>query len=318
MVKSIGILLYPDFQILDAAGPLTAFEIAGIMAGNAYELTVLSLEGGLVRSSSGAAMASVPARKANAPDTLIVVGGKGSRQAMHCPETRIFLQAQANSVRRLCSICSGAFMLATAGLLEGRRAATHWRWADNLASQFPEVMVEPDAIHVRDGSVWTSAGISAGIDLALALIAADLGEDIARAVAQEMVVYFRRPGGQSQFSALLEMGGGEGRFGALLGWMRDHLRQRLTVEVLAEQAAMSPRHFTRAFTQSVGMSPARAVERLRLEAARERVEGSSEPIEQIAGAIGFCDPERMRRAFLRAFGQPPQALRRLALRSRSA
>jgi transcriptional regulator GlxA family with amidase domain len=310
MTRRIGILLYPDFQLLDAAGPIAAFEIASRLVGGAYEHEILSAEGGLVRSSSGVALESLPFSAAGVLDTVLVVGGQGSRQAMHCPATIAFLQTQNRSARRLCSVCSGAFPLAAAGLLEGRRAATHWRQAEELARLFPRIAVEPDAIHVRDGQVWTSAGITAGIDLALALIAEDLGEAAAKRVAQEMVVYYRRPGGQSQFSALLDMGGGEGRFSALLGWMRGHLRERLGIEVLAEKAAMSPRHFSRAFTASVGMSPARAVERLRLEAARERVEHSSVPIETIAGATGFRDPERMRRAFLRAFGHPPQTMRR--------
>jgi transcriptional regulator GlxA family with amidase domain len=310
MTRHIGILIYPDFQILDASGPIAAFEIAARHVADSYRLAILSASGGPVRSSSGAELGSEPAGAAGAPDTLIVAGGKGCQRAMECPELRAVVVTQARRSRRLCSVCSGAFLLAAAGVLDGRRVTTHWRRAEELARLFPRLVVEPDAIHIRDGAVWTSAGITAGIDLSLALIAEDLGEAVARRVAQEMVVYYRRPGGQSQFSALVEMGGGDGRFAGLLGWMRDHLDARLTVEVLAERVAMSPRHFSRAFGRSVGMSPARAVERLRLETARERVEHSSMPIEAIAGMVGFHDPERMRRAFLRAFGQPPQALRR--------
>ncbi len=312
MARHIGILIYQDFQILDASGPITAFEIAARHQADVYRLAILSASGGPVRSSSGAVLGSEPASAAGALDTLIVTGGRGCRRAMECPEIRAFVAAQARGARRLCSVCSGAFLLAAAGVLDGRRVTTHWRRTEELARLFPRLLVEPDAIHIRDGAIWTSAGITAGIDLSLALIAGDLGEAVARRVAQEMVVYYRRPGGQSQFSALIEMGGGDGRFAGLLGWMRDHLDARLTVEVLAERAAMSPRHFSRAFSRSVGMSPARAVERLRLETARERVEHSSMPIEVIAGMVGFHDPERMRRAFLRAFGQPPQALRRSA------
>lgn len=312
MMKHIGVLIYPDFQILDAAGPISAFEIAGRNSQQAYGLSILSMHGGFVRSSSGAAFASDATKTARGLDTLIVVGGEGSKQAMQCPQSKAFVQRQALSTRRICSVCTGAFVLAAAGLLDGRRATTHWRRAAALAEQFPAITVEANAIHVHEGSIWTSAGITAGIDLALALIAEDFGENLARRVAQEMVVYYRRPGGQSQFSALLEMDTGEGRFSDLLDWMRRHLSERLTVEILAEKAAMSPRHFARAFAYSVGMSPAKAVERLRLEAARERVEYSEEPIEMIAARTGFHDPERMRRAFLRAFGQPPQAMRRIA------
>ncbi|HKR89534.1 MAG TPA: helix-turn-helix domain-containing protein [Phenylobacterium sp.] len=170
--------------------------------------------------------------------------------------------------------------------------------------------LEPDRIYVQDGPVWTSAGITAGIDLALALIEEDLGEAVARRTARQLVVHHRRPGGQSQFSELLELGGASGRFGALLDWARERLAEPLGVERLAEQAAMSPRHFARAFAAETGTTPAKAVERLRLEAARLRVETTREPIDRIAEATGFRDPERMRRAFLRAFGQPPQALRR--------
>lgn len=312
MPRAIGLFLYEDFQILDACGPITSFEIAGRMAGDAYRLILLSARGGPVRSSSGVALDTACAGRVGAVDTLIVVGGNGSREAMRDEANAAFLAQATNTVRRLCSVCSGAFLLAAAGALDGRRATTHWRRAPMLARLFPQVTVEPDRIHIRDGHVWTSAGISAGIDLALALIAEDLGEDLARSVAQEMVVYYRRPGGQSQFSALAELGGDGSPFAPLLDWTRSHLDQRLTVEALAAQAAMSPRNFSRAFTREMGMSPARAVERLRLEVARERVESSPEPIEQIAASLGFNDPERMRRAFLRAFGQPPQAMRRIA------
>lgn len=307
----IGMLVYPGFQILDATGPIAAFEIAARMAGMEAGCVLLSADGGLVASSSGIALATQPLSAVPVCDTVIVVGGHGCTAAMACVRTAAYLRA--STARRVCSVCSGALVLAGAGLLDGRAATTHWRRAEELAARFPAITVRPDAIHVRDGRFWTSAGITAGIDLALALIAEDHGEPLARRVAQEMVVYYRRPGGQSQFSALLDLG--EGRFAELLGWMRANLAGRLTVETLAAQAAMSPRHFTRAFTRATGMSPARAVERLRTEAARERVERSEEPIELIAPAVGFGDPERMRRAFLRAFGQPPQAMRRMAQRS---
>jgi transcriptional regulator GlxA family with amidase domain len=315
MRRTIGLFLFDDFQLLDACGPITSFEVAGRLAEAPYRLVLLSAAGGPVRSSAGVVIETVAANSrhgAGLLDTLMVVGGDGSRQAMRDAATLAYLRTAAGTVRRLCSVCSGALVLAGAGLLDGRRATTHWRRAAQLARLFPEVIVEPDRIHVRDGPVWTSAGITAGIDLALALIAEDLGEPVARAAAQEMVVYYRRPGGQSQFSALVDLGGEAGPFAALLDWIRAHLGERLTVEMLAAEAAMSPRNFSRAFTREMGMSPAKAVERLRLEVARERVEHSPVPIERIAANLGFHDPERMRRAFLRAFGQPPQALRRMA------
>jgi transcriptional regulator GlxA family with amidase domain len=212
-------------------------------------------------------------------------------------------------------VCSGAFLIAEAGLLDGKRATTHWSRSRQFAHRYANVRLEPDRIFVRDGKIWSSAGITAGVDLALALIADDLGEPVARRVAQQLVVYRRRPGGQSQFSALLEMERPEGRFGPLLGWARERLGEPLTVERLAERAAMSPRNFARRFAEETGVTPARAVERLRVEAARERVEGGRAPIDAIAAEIGFGDSERMRRAFLRAYGQPPQALRRAAAAS---
>ena len=214
--------------------------------------------------------------------------------------------------RRTASVCSGAFVLAAAGLLDGRRATTHWARAEEFARAYPRVRVEPDRIFIRDGALWTSAGVTAGIDLALALVADDLGEPAAKRAAQQLVVYHRRPGGQSQFSALLEADRPGSRFSPVLAWARERLDERLSVERLADRAAMSPRHFARAFAAETGMTPAKAVERLRLEASRERIEGGSEPIEQVAAHTGFGDPERMRRAFIRAFGQPPQALRRTA------
>lgn len=309
-MKTVGLFLYERFQLLDASGPMTAFEIAEEMAPGTYRLMTLSIRGGPVISTSRLMVETVAAETAGPFDTLIVVGGHGSDQAALCPDSMAFLRRSAADVRRMCSVCSGAFLLASAGLMEGRRVATHWRITDDLQRQFPGTRVESDRIFVRDGSVWSSGGITAGIDMALALIAEDLGEKVARRVAQEMVVYYRRPGGQSQFSALAELGGEETLFSPLLDWIRTHLSDRLTVEQLADRVAMSPRNFSRAFHRAIGVSPAKAIERLRLEAARERVEYSREPIEQIAAHTGFRDPERMRRSFVRAFGQPPQGLRR--------
>ncbi len=214
--------------------------------------------------------------------------------------------------RRLCSVCSGAFILAAADLLDGLSATTHWRSAASFARKFPKVHMRADRIYVRQGRVWTSAGVSAGIDLALALTIEDLGDEVAKRTAREMVLYYRRPGAQSQFSALLEMHSPDHRFSVLLDTVRARLDRHWTVETLAEEVCMSPRHFSRAFADATGMSPAKAVERLRLEAARERVEAGVEPIEIVAAKAGFRDPERMRRAFVQTFGVPPQGLRRQA------
>lgn len=313
MPLTIGVLIFPDFQLLDAAGPIGAIEMP--MRGMdppAYRLKILAKEPGLVMSSAGVAMPAEAMADAGPLDTLIVVGGAGTRAPATCEETLGFIRAQAETARRVCSVCSGSMILAAAGLLDGRRATSHWGRSRQFPKLFPKVKFEPDRIYTRDGKFWTSAGITAGIDLALALIADDLGEDVARRAAQELVVYRRRPGGQSQFSALLEMERPDGRFSNLLGWMRENLDQPLTVEQLADKAAMSARNFARAFAAETGMTPAKAVERLRIEAARERVEATSESIDRIALTTGFSDPERMRRAFLRSYGQPPQAIRRAA------
>jgi transcriptional regulator GlxA family with amidase domain len=312
MTRQVGLLIFPDFQLLDAAGPITAFEAAGRgTQPPAYRLRVIARTAGPVASSSGVPL--VAEQLIDDPlDTLIVAGGWGTREASGCTETLAYVRAAAARAGRTASVCTGAFILAAAGLLDDRRATTHWSRAAALARAYPRVRVEPDRIFVHDGPVWTSAGITAGIDLALALIAEDLGEPVARRAAQQLVVYHRRPGGQSQFSALLEADRPGSRFSPLLTWARERLEEPLSVDRLADRAAMSPRHFARAFTAEMGVTPAKAVERLRLEAAREWIERSSSPIEGIAEHTGFGDPERMRRAFLRAFGQPPQALRRHA------
>jgi transcriptional regulator GlxA family with amidase domain len=311
--RSIGVLIFDNFQLLDAAGPIGAFEMPmrGIKP-SPYTMEIIAPEAGPVRSSAGAVWLADAMPERPKYDTVIIAGGFGTREAMADPRVQAFVKAALKTARRVCSVCSGAYVLAAAGLLEGKRATTHWGRTPDFQKRFPGVKLEPDCIYIRDGKVWTSAGITAGIDLALALIADDLGEEVSRKTAQELVVYHRRPGGQSQFSALLDIERVEGRFTPLLGWMRERLDQALPVEVLAEQAKMSPRNFARAFVAETGVTPAKAVERLRLESARERVEHSADPIDVVAQDVGFGDGERMRRAFVRAFGQPPQALRRLA------
>jgi len=311
MQRTIAFLIFPDFQILDAAGPLGAFELPmRSVSPTPYALKVIAKQPGAVASSSGALMMAESFEAAGPIDTLVIAGGAGARGPGMCEETLEFVRRTAKTARRTASVCSGAYVLAAAGLLEGRRATTHWSRAEHFARTYPNVRLQPDRIFVRDGEIWTSAGITAGIDLVLALVADDLGEAVARRTAQQLVVYRRRPGGQSQFSALLQLEKADGQFSGLLAWAREHLAEPLGVERLAGEVAMSPRNFSRAFTAETGVSPARAVERLRLEAARAQIESSAASVEQIASAVGFGDPERMRRAFVRAFGQPPQALRR--------
>lgn len=308
----IGILIFPDFQLLDAAGPISVFEVAARCAGKPLPLRVLALNAGPVRSSSGAEMMARDFKSANAITTLVIAGGTGVTDAARCEATRAFVQRLAKRGVRVASVCSGAYVLAEAGLLDGRRATTHWGRTRDFVARYPKVKFEPDQIFTRDGNVWTSAGITAGIDLALAMVTEDHGEEIAQHAARHLVLYHRRSGGQSQFSSLLELKAPNGRFGALLSWARENLDTRLTVEDLADRAGMSARHFARAFAAETGATPSKAIERLRLEVARERVQSSREAIELVAETTGFGDPERMRRAFIRAFGQPPQALRRAA------
>ncbi|MBR1247100.1 GlxA family transcriptional regulator [Bradyrhizobium sp. AUGA SZCCT0169] len=308
----IGVLIFPDFQLLDAAGPISVFEIAARFSGAAPAIRTLAATPGPVRSTSGVEMLARGFKPSSAITTLIVAGGEGVRTAAICPKTLAFVRALARRGVRVASVCSGAYVLAEAGLLDGRRATTHWQRTRHFVSAYPKVKLEADRIYTRDGNVWTSAGISAGIDLALAMVVEDYGDEIAQRTAKQLVLYHRRSGGQSQFSSLLELKSPTGRFGPLLAWAREHLDAPLTVEDLAEQAGMSSRHFTRAFIAETGTTPSKAVERLRIEVARQRVQSSSEAIERVAEITGFRDPERMRRAFIRAFGQPPQSLRRAA------
>ncbi|WP_044559969.1 GlxA family transcriptional regulator [Azospirillum sp. B4] len=312
MTRTIAFLAYPGFQILDVTGPLAAFEIAGRYARHPYDIRVIAPQPGPVASSSGACLMAQGLMDPAGLDTLVVAGGDGVNAASAAPALLDYARAVAGHARRITSVCSGTFLLAAAGLLDGRRVTTHWYRTASFARRFPRVRLEPDRIFIRDGAYWTSAGITAGIDLALALVAEDLGEAIARRTARQLVIPYRRQGGQSQFSTLLEMQGTTSRFGDLLAWVRDNLALRLTVDELAAQAAMSPRNFARAFTADQGLTPAKAVEQLRLEVARDLVEEGPASLDRIAIETGFGDTERMRRAFIRAFGAPPQAIRRTA------
>lgn len=309
MTRIVGVVVHPGFQLLDVAGPTTAFEIAERFRPGSYDLRLLAPGGGQIHSSSGAALATLPLQQ-RALHTIVVSGG----EIIRSPDAAaaIVRWLKRSRARRIASVCTGAFLLAEAGRLDGRRATTHWESTDHFRRRYPRVTLDADRIFVRDGNVWTSAGITAGIDLALALIEEDLGPDVARRTAQQLVVHQRRPGGQSQFAGVMRMTGRTGRFTPLLDWMRAHLAAPLTVERLADHAAMSPRHFARAFTAEIGTTPAKAVERYRLEAARTAVEGSERSFDEIAEVTGFGDAGRMRRAFLRSFGLPPQALRRAA------
>ncbi|MGF6171860.1 GlxA family transcriptional regulator [Ensifer sp. 4252] len=307
----IGFFVFSRFELLDLSGPLAAFGIANRLGQGTYRLSVVSAEGGTVFDLNGVGVSSE--RLADQRfDSLIVVGGPAEPACGARAETVDLLRAATDGIRRVASVCTGAFLLAAIGSLDSRYATTHWRHAPQLQALYPKVRVEADRIFVKHDHVWTSAGITAGIDLALALIEEDLGIEAARAVARDLVVYHRRLGGQSQYSTLLDLDPPSDRIRKTLTFARSHLHQRLSVERLAEAAHLSPRQFSRAFFRETGQTPAKAVERLRAETARPRVEEGIENLAVISHAVGFADPERMRQAFIRCFGQPPQALRRAA------
>lgn len=306
-MQSIGIVLYPGFQLLDLS-PSTVFEFANLcLPEPRYNIRMLSEHGGPVLSSAGFSLDSEPFDD-EPIDTVLVPGdNRGTTQSSGLIT---FLQRAAEASRRVASACTGAFVLGQAGLLDGRRVTTHWTYSLKLQNLYPASKMEQDRIFIVDGPIWTSAGGTAALDLALAMVERDCGADIALAVSKKLVIYHRRGGGQPQFSALLEMEPKSDRIQMALTWARDHLQADLSVEQLAQVASLSTRQFSRAFREETGESPARAVERLRLEAAKLMMEEGRHPIETIANQTGFGDRERMRRAFLRTYGRSPQAMRR--------
>ena len=308
-MQRIGFIVFPGFQAMSFAAA-SVFEFANITAGEPfYDMHTLSETGGPIPSSIGMVI-ETKAFSRTVFDTIIVGGGTGIVPTT--PGVLGFVRKSLKTARRTASICTGAFVLAEAGILDGRRATTHWAYAPELQKRFPNVRVEADRIFIVDGPVWSSAGMTAGIDLALAMVEKDLSAEVARSVAQKLVVYHRRAGGQSQHSALLELAPKSDRIQSALAYAKRNLHTELSVERLADAANLSPRQFSRAFRAETGQSPAKAVENLRVEAARLMMEQSRHPIDVVARESGFTDRRRMRQAFLRAFGQPPQAIRRNA------
>jgi transcriptional regulator GlxA family with amidase domain len=310
IVMRIGMIVVPGFDVMSFA-PLSAFDAANIMLGEQrYEVRVLSEQGGRINNSLGTEI--VTERLSQVQFDTIMVGA--SHDIGRAPAGIIeFLKTALGSTRRIASICVGAFTLAQAGLLDGRRATTHWLYGRELQRQFPKIKVEVDRIFIADGPIWTSAGMTAGIDLALGLIEKDAGPDAARVVAKALVVHHRRAGGQSRHSVLLDVDAKSDRVQEALVFARRNLHESLSVERLAQVAGLSPRQFSRVFCLETGQSPAKAIENLRLEAARLLLEQGRRPIEAIAEETGFGDRERMRRAFLRAFGQTPQGIRNASI-----
>ncbi len=302
-MRKVIVIAFPGAQSLDVAGPVEVFAAAG-----EYAVEIVAPTAGAVRSHSGLTLVTERAlAEVSGPlDTLVVAGGQGVREVIEDVGVIADVRRLAPSTRRIASVCTGALVLAEAGLLDGRRATTHWGSCDVLAQRYPAVRVDPDPIFVRDGETWTSAGVTAGIDMALAMVEDDLGRDVALAIARRFVVFLKRPGGQSQFSAQLS-----GQFAEqpplrdLQAWVVEHLGEDLSVERLANQVAMSVRNFSRAFHREVGVTPARFVERARVEDARRRLEDTVTSVEEIAVGCGFGTAETMRRTFLRVLRVTP-------------
>jgi transcriptional regulator GlxA family with amidase domain len=313
--RVIEVLAYPSVQLLDVTGPLQVFASANDHVAQTggtppYVLRVVAKGGQGVTGSSGLGITTSPLPRAGTTlDTLMIAGGPGVDAAIADPALVDWVWQRTKKARRVASVCTGAFLLAASGALDGRRAVTHWSCCAELARRFPAVQVESDPIFIRDGSVWTSAGVTAGIDLALALVEEDLGRTAALAVARYLVVFLKRPGGQAQFSEALSQQSAEDEFGALHDWINRHLAADLSLARLARQAGMSERSFSRHYAQATGLTPARAIERLRVEAARRLLSESRLPVKRISQRCGFGSEETMRRSFLRALAATPQDYR---------
>jgi transcriptional regulator GlxA family with amidase domain len=311
-------VVYEGMSLLDFSGPLGAFRAVAFhpdyMGGKLpYETHVVSATGGPVMTADGVALITAPLASLNGKtiDTLIVPGGPHAQQIMANKPLAQWIKARGPKVRRIASVCTGSFLLAAAGVLKGKRVVTHWAYCSELQRLNPDIRVEPDAIYTKDGNVWTSAGVTAGIDLAMAMIEEDLGRDLAMLVARILVVYLRRTGGQSQYSALLaaQAGADADRFAELDRWIAENLTADLRVERLAEKAGMSARNFARRYAEARKMTPARAVEAIRIDAAKRALEESGERMPQIAKRCGFSDEDQMRVAFARQLGISPVAYR---------
>ena len=310
--RRIVLLAFDRLQALDLVGPAEVFSMASRLSDGAYSLEVVASEKTEISTSSGLHLR--PDRSLAACrgpiDTLVVVGGEGVPQALRDERLVSWIVKAASRSRRVASVCNGAFVLARAGLLDGRRATTHWSACETLQRRHPATTVEPDSIFVKDGDVYTSAGVTAGMDLSLALVEEDLGRRAALEVARWLVLFLKRPGGQSQFSAQLSAQAADREpLRDLQAWIADNLEQDLSVPALAERACMSPRNFARAFRREVGVTPAVYVEAARIETARVALDGTQEPIESIARRCGFGTVETMRRAFHRRLGVGPSSYR---------
>jgi transcriptional regulator GlxA family with amidase domain len=306
-MHTVSLVIYPGFQAISLAIS-TVFEFANVLTGKAvYEFSIASERGGSVRSSVGFSVDTQALNQAGC-DTLIISGNNDC--SLPSPALLKSIHGAQLSARRVASICTGSFVLAEMGLLDGMRATTYWAHVAEFRRRYPTVRLEEDKIYVVDGRIWTSAGMTAGLDVALAMVESDLGQDVARLIARHIVVYHRRGGAESQLSVLLGLDAKSDRIQKAIRYAKENMKAKLSVESLARVANMSPRQFSRVFREETGQSPAKAVEKLRVEAARFMLETSMHSIGSIADETGFGDRDRMRHAFLKAFGQPPQLIRR--------
>jgi transcriptional regulator GlxA family with amidase domain len=310
----VEILAFTGAQLLDICGPLQVFVSTNDRAveqklAQCYELHLVAPAGTKV-ATAGVELLASPLPAIDSPiDTLVIAGGRGISAALTDAVLIEWIRGRAKHARRVTSVCSGAFLLGAAGLLDGRRATTHWARCAELSARFPEVQVEADPIFVRDGSIWTSAGVTAGMDLALALVEDDLGKSMALTVARHLVMFLKRPGGQAQFSVPLALQGADDRFAALHDWLTNHLAEHHTLPKLAVRAGMTERTFSRRYFEATGLTPARAIERLRAEEARRLLTDTNLAIKRIARSCGYNSEETMRRSFLRLLSTTPQAYR---------
>ena len=317
--RRVGMVGFDGIQVLDVTGPIEVFSLAsrllfenGHVAAPPYEVVLAARQAGPLRSSSGISLiASCSLRELGPVDTLLVSGGNGVRAALEDEALVAWLAAEAPRARRYGSVCTGALLLARAGLLSGRRVTTHWAYTSELAELAPTARIEPDAIYVRDQGLWTSAGVTAGMDMALAMVEEDLGRKLALEVARQLVMYLKRPGGQSQYSAPLaaQAVNDDARFQELVAWIIEHPGQELSVPALAARTGMSPRHFSRCFREETGLTPAKFIERVRFEAAQRLLLEGDGSLERVAARCGFGSTETLRRVFIRHLGMGPGAYR---------
>lgn len=311
--RNVVFLVYPGVKLLDLAGPLQVFNDAQQGVGNcAYRTSIVSVQEEDVRTDTPVKLQPKTATGWKEPiHTLVVVGGQGAQAASRDTNVIDTLKVMAGKSSRIASICTGAFLLGATGLLNGRKAVTHWQYCNDLARDYPAARVDPDSIFTRDGHIWTSAGVTAGIDLALALVREDLGREASMRLARELVVFAVRPGGQNQFSETLhsQVLDQSNRFDELHSWLQDNLKKDLRVEVLSDRVGMSPRNFARQYLVSTGCTPAKTVEAMRVEAARRYLEETNVNVARVAELCGFRSDERMRKSFIRKLGVSPHDYR---------